>query len=212
VPPEARGILAAIASRESEGAARRLGVSPYNVRYSPRGGAAFSDLSKHPRIYEPGPAGPSSAAGRYQFTNQTWQRYAKKLHLRDFSAESQDSAAWADAQDTYRRAVGRDLGTDLRNNNFDRRAIPAFKSEWSSVRGDLPELANRFGSRQQPYAPPVQSVAESSGAAAGLGDGDTNHHVQVTFANAPEGMRSGLTRAEGPAETSIRVHYAMPGL
>jgi hypothetical protein len=151
----------------------------------------------------------SSAAGRYQFTRTTWRAYAKKLNLPDFRPESQDEAGWADAQDTYRRAVGRDLGTDLRNNNFDRRAIPAFKREWTSVRGDLPELANRFGSRAQPYAPPVQSVGGD--AAAGLGPtGDTNHRVEVHFANAPAGMSSGLTRAEGPAETSIRTQYSMP--
>jgi muramidase (phage lysozyme) len=210
VPPEARGILAAIASRESEGAARRRGVSPYNIRYTPGGGAAFGDLSKHPNILEPTADGRrSSAAGRYQFTGTKWREEAKRLNLPDFSAASQDRAGWDDAQRVYRRAVGRDLGMDLRNNNFDRRAIPAFQREWTSVRGDLPELANRFGDRQQPYAPPVQSVGGD--AAAGLGPtGDTNHHVQVTFANAPEGMRSGLTRAEGPAETSIRTQYALP--
>jgi hypothetical protein len=151
----------------------------------------------------------SSAAGRYQFTKTTWRAFARRLHLTDFSPESQDKAGWADAKDVYRRSVGRDLGTDLRSNNFDRRAIPAFKREWTSVRGDLPELANRFGDRQQPYAPPVQSVGGD--AAAGLGPtGDTNHRVEVHFANAPAGMSSGLTRAEGPAETSIRTQYSMP--
>jgi hypothetical protein len=66
------------------------------------------------------------------------------------------------------------------------------------------------------YAPAVPSAADlgdaGSGRAAQLGDSDTNHHVQVTFANAPEGMRSGLTRAEGPAEVSVRTEHAMPGI
>jgi muramidase (phage lysozyme) len=216
VPPEARGLLSAIASRESEGAARRRGVSPYNIRYTPGGGAAFSDLSRHPNILEPTADGRrSSAAGRYQFTGTKWREEAKRLNLPDFSPASQDQAGWDDAQRVYRRAVGRDLGMDLRNGNFDRRAIPAFKREWTSVRGDLPELAQQFGSRQQPYALPVPSLVEGIGrgqgtAADGLGPtGDTTHHVEVRFMDAPPGLRTGVTRADGPAEVSVRTQYAL---
>ena len=48
--------LNAIAGPESAGR--------YDVRYTPKGGATFSGYDTHPRIYEPGPKGPSSAAGR----------------------------------------------------------------------------------------------------------------------------------------------------
>jgi hypothetical protein len=30
--------------------------------------------------------------------------------------------------------------------------------------------------------------------------------------NAPAGMRSGLTRADGPAEVAVRTHYSMDNL
>lgn len=166
VPPEARGLLMALAARESEGAAKRLGVSPYNVRYSPGGGAAFNDLSAHPQIYEPGPSGPSSAAGRYQFVWSTWNQWANRLGLRDFKPESQDKAAWADAQDIYQRAVGRDLAGDLRNHTFDSRAVSAFRREWSSVGSDLPTLIEKFGGvrpageRRLPPGTPYNSNGE----------------------------------------------------
>jgi hypothetical protein len=48
------------------------------------------------------------------------------------------------------------------------------------------------------------------GAGTDAGGGDTSHRVEVHFMDAPAGLRTGLTRAEGPAETSIRVQYAMP--
>jgi hypothetical protein len=41
---------------------------------------------------------------------------------------------------------------------------------------------------------------------------DSNHRVEVHFVNAPSGMRSGLTKSEGPAEVSVRTHYSMDNL
>ena len=69
--------------------------------------------------------------------------FAKRLGLKDFSAKSQDLAAWADAKDVYKRATGRDLADDLRHHSFDPKAVPAFKREWASVRSDLPQLIER---------------------------------------------------------------------
>jgi hypothetical protein len=84
--------------------------------------------------------------------------------------------------------------------------------------GSLGEEYRRFGTKgalapsAAVYAPAVPTAADpgGTGAGAGLAAGDTTHHVEVRFMDAPPGMRSGLTRAEGPAETSIRVQYAMP--
>jgi hypothetical protein len=50
--------------------------------------AYFDDLSCHPRIFEPGPAGPSSAAGAFQITATTWDSLGY-LGLPDFSEKSQ---------------------------------------------------------------------------------------------------------------------------
>lgn len=48
----------------------------------------------------------STAAGRYQINAPTWDEYAKKLNLPNFSPPNQDKAAWAIANDRYRRATG----------------------------------------------------------------------------------------------------------
>lgn len=55
----------------------------------------FDDLSKHPRILEPGPNGPSSAAGAFQITMSTYDDFAPKLGITDFSRESQEIIAIA---------------------------------------------------------------------------------------------------------------------
>ena len=93
--PAERGLLNTIAARESGGR--------YNVRYTPGGGATFDDYSRHPGIYEEGPDGPSSAAGRYQFILSTWNSIAKDLGLTDFSPASQDRAALYLAEQVYNR-------------------------------------------------------------------------------------------------------------
>lgn len=57
------------------------------------GGALLSDYSDHPRrrIYLPRYKIYSSAAGRYQFIQSTWDGLRRKLKLKDFSPASQDA-------------------------------------------------------------------------------------------------------------------------
>ncbi len=79
--------------------------------YGPKGKGRITDFSDHPRnpsrIEKGRHAGNvSTAAGRYQITAPTWDEYAKKLNLPDFSPPNQDKAAWAIAKDRYRRATG----------------------------------------------------------------------------------------------------------
>lgn len=58
------------------------------------GGSTFDDYSKHPGVVGvTTKEGPSTAAGRYQITKTTYDRYAKKLGITDFSPESQDKIA-----------------------------------------------------------------------------------------------------------------------
>jgi hypothetical protein len=60
------------------------------------------------------------------------------------------------------------------------------------------------------YGPPVPTAASTDapgstpGGPADSGGGDTSHKLEVHFMNAPAGMRSGLTRADGPAEVAVR--------
>lgn len=69
----------------------------YYVRWGGTGNPPkfFTSLAKHPRIFEPGPRGPSSAAGAYQITATTYDDFALRLGVDDFSKETQDLLAVA---------------------------------------------------------------------------------------------------------------------
>jgi muramidase (phage lysozyme) len=76
------------------------------------GGGTAENLTDHPRQYVPIVSGPNigqktSAAGRYQYLGRSWDEAKKALGLVDFSPESQDKAAFWEAQRTYRAKTGR---------------------------------------------------------------------------------------------------------
>ncbi|ALU42820.1 SpvB/TcaC N-terminal domain-containing protein [Pseudoalteromonas rubra] len=67
-----------------------LGEAESNGRYNVRnGGDTFDSFGSHPGRHTNG----NSAAGKYQFTEATWDEYSGKLGLEDFSPHSQDLAA-----------------------------------------------------------------------------------------------------------------------
>lgn len=124
LPSEARALLDAIADAEG---------GKYNILY---GGKTFSG-NVHPNIKVPITTGPnagktSSAAGRYQFLNSTWNKYKNLLNLQDFSPESQDTAAWQLAQDTYRDNGGGDLLRALQSGTFNPKLLG---STWEGLPG-----------------------------------------------------------------------------
>lgn len=98
--PWERGFLNATAAKESS--------NRYNIRYDGGAGTEFTDFSDHPRVFVPGPEGPSSAAGRYQITASTWDylvgKYGRDV-LPDFSPESQDRAALLLARERFNSQV-----------------------------------------------------------------------------------------------------------
>lgn len=64
------------------------------------GNQRFDNLQAHPNIKKQfkqtdGKTNTTTAAGRYQFLNSTWQGLAKRYGLRDFSAQNQDLGALA---------------------------------------------------------------------------------------------------------------------
>ena len=129
LPPEAYALLDTISGTESAG--------KYNIMY---GGKRFSDYSDHPRVAFPIQSGPnrgkrSSAAGRYQFIQGTWDDQRRKLGLKDFSPASQDAAAWNLASETY----GRGLMADLRSGDPKRVAAVgrALRKQWTSLPGGI---------------------------------------------------------------------------
>ena len=149
--PHQRAFLNAIADGESAG--------KYNIRYTPKGGAEFSDLSRHPGIFEPGPEGPSSAAGRYQFTKTTWDR----LGGGDFSPENQDRRAWSLATQDYKAHTGRDLDQDLRNDGLTPRVLKVLQPTWASFGSNSTSRINAYDSSLRRYmgdpATPSKSIA-----------------------------------------------------
>lgn len=90
--PNARAYLDAISRAEGTAA---LPGGGYNTMF---GGEQFGDLSDHPRVMKPfrqtdGTMNQTSAAGRYQFTQTSWDEASQALGLTDFSPRSQDMAA-----------------------------------------------------------------------------------------------------------------------
>ena len=122
LPTYARALLNGISGPESAGR--------YNVRYTPDGGAEF-DLStgEHPRIYEDGPHGKSSAAGRYQFVAKTWDGLGGGA----FTPERQDERAWQLAQKDYRARTGRDLSQDLVKDGLTESMLETLTPTWAGL-------------------------------------------------------------------------------
>jgi muramidase (phage lysozyme) len=139
LPPEALAFLDAISGPESRGL--------YNIRY---GGAQFDGYDDHPRTHKTIKSGPnkgktSSAAGRYQITETTWDNVIQPaLNLPDFSPESQDIAAWYLAQQDYRRKAGKDLLGTLRSGDPDAigNAAKKLSGTWTSLPGGIEQGTN----------------------------------------------------------------------
>lgn len=169
LPPYARAFLNAVSVGESRG--------KYNVRYSPQGGATYEG-NNHPAIYEPGPSGPSSAAGRYQITNSTY----KAMGGGDFSPAAQDVMAWNLAQKDYKARTGRDLSSDLQAGGMTPGIMKSLSPTWTSfgsekVRGEATSEYNNSLARYSqgnapapaPVSPPMDLPAPVAQAAKGVG-------------------------------------------
>jgi muramidase (phage lysozyme) len=138
VSPEAwkQAFLNSIASGESPG---------YDVEY---GGAKFSDYSKHPHAMQTANGITSDAAGRYQFLGKTWDEQAAKYGYKDFSPQTQDTAAWNYASDIYKQSTGGDLAEALQSNDPARinAAAQVLNKTWSSLPGGA-EQSKGYGDK-----------------------------------------------------------------
>jgi muramidase (phage lysozyme) len=126
--PVQAAFLDTVAARESGGR--------YNIRYSPSGGTLFQGYNQHPRVAEPGPHGPSTAAGRYQFTYDTWKRVAGENT--PFTPVNQDYYALKLAEQRY----GPNLWNDLERGGLTRDVLQKLAPTWAAFRD--PNAYNRL--------------------------------------------------------------------
>jgi muramidase (phage lysozyme) len=152
--PQQRAFLNSISANESAG--------KYNVRYTPHGGELFDLSGGHPRIYEPGPAGKSSAAGRYQFTWSTWKDIAGADT--PFTPENQDKYAWALATRNYRTKTGRDLDADLMQGGMTKEIASVLTPTWQGLGVKYGKTAATYADSLARYlAPPPPTAGPAQG-------------------------------------------------
>lgn len=134
--PEQQFVLDTIAEGEAP---------DYNTLYR---GHKFKSTAKHPGIKIPiGKTGlHSTAAGRYQFLESTWNAAAEHLGLEDFSPKNQDKAAWWLAQRTYRQRTGRELEDDAKKEAVEWNALT---KQWPSLTRLTPQ-AQTLGAANLP--------------------------------------------------------------
>lgn len=137
-----QALLDTIAGPESAGR--------YDVMY---GGGRFTNFDDHPGVRHTITSGPNAgktttAAGRYQFLEPTWQDQKAKLDLKDYSPKNQDAAAFNLAKEAYSRKTGRDLETDLVSQNPERIAGigKALSGTWTSLPSGIEQgiSSNKF--------------------------------------------------------------------
>jgi muramidase (phage lysozyme) len=154
-------------------------ANSYDVMY---GGQKFTDYSKHPGMAQPifDPKHPgqvinhSTAAGRYQFLQKTWDEQAKKYGYKDFNPETQDTAAWNYANDIFKQKGGGDLMEALASNDPARQnaAAQILNQTWTSLPGG-PEQAKGYGNQTFADVYAKNLGAPSPGAGAGGGGAGT---------------------------------------
>lgn len=223
LPLEGRALLDTIAGSESA----YPGRDPYKAIY---GGRAAESLTDHPRQHVEIVTGPnigqkSSAAGRYQYLARSWDEASKALGLPDFSPESQDKAAFWEAQRTYRAKTGRDLVTDIQEANGDPQKLAVIgrgiSSWWTSLPGGIEpnkatsSFGDRFAQNLLYYkglarapshlpdsagaigpAPSLAAPRPGSGAPAGTQAApDTNHRIDLKAKAALDVRTTGLPQA-----------------
>lgn len=137
--PNARRMLDLIASAE--------GVKHgYNTLF---GNQRFDDLSGHPNIRKAftqtdGKKNYTTAAGRYQFLNDTWNGLSRQYGLRDFSPQSQDIGAIAllDQIGALPYVLKGDFGTAIKKSGGTWASLPSSnyaqnKRSWNFINKQL---------------------------------------------------------------------------
>lgn len=139
--PHEAGILNAIAGGESAG--------KYNIRYDGGAGSTFELNGAHPAIKVATAAGPSDAAGRYQFLSSTWKRVMGDA---PFTPENQDQAALKLARMDFKTRTGEDLDTVVKAEGFSPRVQAALGPTWIALKGNQAKNAETYRATTARYA------------------------------------------------------------
>jgi muramidase (phage lysozyme) len=134
--PHIRALMRTITASEANDS------QPYSIIY---GGEHVSDLGRHPELCVPIVAGPNvgnctTAAGRYQFLNTTWNEKAQRYHPRpsgfwrwqsySFEPEFQDAVVHAWLSDP--QAWGVDIAEQLRQGKLED-VLRQLSGTWTSL-------------------------------------------------------------------------------
>lgn len=135
--PYIRALMRTISAAESNTS------RPYTILY---GGESFGTTNRHPNVCVPITAGPNTgncttAAGRYQFLNQTWEEKAEKYHPNppswyevwgeySFDPESQDLVVYQWLKDS--NAWGFDISQALREDRLED-VLRRLSGTWTSL-------------------------------------------------------------------------------
>lgn len=145
----------------AEGTDKTGNMQGYNVLF---GGGVTSDLSGHPNVTQGfyNKEHNSTASGRYQTTNPTFQEFAKKLGITDFSPQSQDMVGIGLIVDAG--AANDILGGNIQN------AVNKLKGRWDSFNirriEDIYDSYNAaLGQRSSGKAQPLQMTSRPNPAA-----------------------------------------------
>lgn len=130
----------------SEGT-QELGDHGYNVLV---GGTLFQGYADHPRVLvDLGNGLKSTAAGRYQILERTFDAYKVQLHLPDFSPASQDAIALQLIRECH-------ATSDIEIGNFEG-AVASCASRWASLPGA------GYGQREQRLADLESAFTQAGG-------------------------------------------------
>lgn len=178
----------------------------YNTLF---GNQQFSNLSAHPNqrkefTQTDGSKNYTTAAGRYQFINGTWQNLAKRYGFRSFSPMEQDLGAVA-------LIAGRGALDDVLNGRWES-AIGKLGKEWASLPSSTykqgkrswdfvnKQLGLNVGQNQQKYQPDLASAQDTLRLKGGVA-----HPIPLSSANETRYLKQGYTPELTSVEDTIRL-------